>query len=65
MPDPLTVLLDAIWIEARWHLQFNAYVARLLYLESMPHHSPFPDGLPRDSLSGRNVFWVTVIEGKA
>ena len=46
MNDPLTVLLDAIWIEGYWQFWRRAV------------------DVQTDSISGRNVFWVTVMEGE-
>ena len=58
MPDPLTVLLDAIWIEARWQLR-----VRLFHTTSRYRAGRYVE-VPQDSISGRNVFWVSVMEGR-
>ena len=51
MADPLTVLLDAIWIETKWQIR----------LALKTHNIRWGD---QDSISGRNVFWMSVMEGK-
>ena len=60
MPDPLTVLLDAIWIEARWQqdllLRNFAFRSGLELKGYNEYH--------RDSIIGRNVFWVSIMEGE-
>ena len=56
MPDPLTVLLDAIWIEAQWQEDLAWQRVQWILHGGRQH--------PQDSISGRNVFWVSVMEGK-
>jgi len=50
--DPLTILLCAVWIEASW--QICLYRRNLYRLAC-----GFP--LDRDSISGRNLFWVSMM----
>ena len=59
MADPLTVLLDAIHVEAMWWW-YRTAEGRYALLENGAYWSP-----EMDSLIGRNVFWVNVIEGDA
>ena len=59
MADPLTVLLDAIWIEAMWW-SYRIGVGRYALSEHGVYWHPEPD-----CLSGRNVFWVNVMEPRA
>lgn len=74
-PDPLTVLIDAIWIEARWRdlcrcghslTEIHALVEYSdAYYEECAICDECLDGRPDvDSISGRNVFWVSVMEGE-
>ena len=64
MPDPLTAeeiltwLLDAIWIEARWQLRLQS----IRIQAAVWRWWQWP--AEQDSLSGRNVFWVTLMEEK-
>jgi hypothetical protein len=54
-PDPLTVLLDAIWIEAQWRRQLDMVNRAYRSVGVQPAVEP-------DSISGRNVFWVMMME---
>ncbi len=53
--DPLTILLRAVGIEASW--QIYRYRRNLYRLACY-----FP--LEQDSISGRNVFWMTIVHVK-
>ncbi len=56
MPDPLTVLLDAIWIEAQWQNRLIWFNGMRRYYRKIP-----PPPVLRDSRRERKAFWVMMM----
>jgi len=59
VPDPLSVLLDAIWIEARWQLRL---AERYEIRRYAAHFWCMPFDPPQDSEADRYAFWVMTME---
>lgn len=60
LDDPLTILLDQVWLEAHWQMR----LAQLRQKEQRKSilRKRVPDEI-QDSLAGRNQFWIEIMEG--